>query len=149
MIVFIGTSLQSKPIITAHDQWLPKTRSILYRSTSVFSSALKNDERKISWDWIIELPYDCRMFEFSWTELSSRWPEYRSPSRRLGVIFFPLPRNVLTEPLLSNGLFHLVTETCVSGPLASNGLFHLLGVMSHYWNPIIENDSWLSIHFLA
>jgi hypothetical protein len=44
MIVFIGTSLQLQPItysyITAHSQWLPKTHSIPYWATSVFSSAV-------------------------------------------------------------------------------------------------------------
>jgi hypothetical protein len=45
---------------------------------------------------------------------------------------FPLPRNVLTEPLLSNEIFHLVTETCVTEPLTSNGLFRLSGIMSQY-----------------
>jgi hypothetical protein len=40
---------------------------------------------------------------------------------------------VLTEPLPCNGLFRLVTETCVSEPLDSNGLFRLSGVMSHHY----------------
>jgi hypothetical protein len=44
---------------------------------------------------------------------------------------------VITEPLLSNGLFRLVKETCVSEPLASNGLFRLSGVMSRYISPTL------------
>jgi hypothetical protein len=40
--------LQSRPIITAHNQWLPKTRSIPYWTTSVFSSTVTNDERRIT-----------------------------------------------------------------------------------------------------
>jgi hypothetical protein len=53
-IGFIGTSLQIQPIITAHTQWLPKTRSIPYWTTSVFSST-------VTWFWfmnqsLIQLP---------------------------------------------------------------------------------------------
>jgi hypothetical protein len=40
MIRFIGASLQLHPIITAHNQWLPKTRSIPYWTTSVFCSTV-------------------------------------------------------------------------------------------------------------
>jgi hypothetical protein len=40
MTAFIGTSLQLQPIITAHNQWLFKTRSIPYWTTSVFSSTV-------------------------------------------------------------------------------------------------------------
>jgi hypothetical protein len=45
MIGFIGTSLQLQSIITDHDQWLPKTRSIPHWTTSVFSSAW------LTWFW--------------------------------------------------------------------------------------------------
>jgi hypothetical protein len=47
MIGFAGTSLQFKPIITAHNQWLPKTRSIPYWTMSVFSSTVTNHKRRI------------------------------------------------------------------------------------------------------
>jgi hypothetical protein len=40
MIGFTGTSLQVQSTITAHNQWLPKTRSIPYWTTSVFSSTV-------------------------------------------------------------------------------------------------------------
>jgi hypothetical protein len=40
MIGFIGTSLQLQSIITAQNQWLPKTHSIPYWTTSVFSSTV-------------------------------------------------------------------------------------------------------------
>jgi hypothetical protein len=82
MIGFIDTSLQLQPIITAHNLWLPKTRPILYWTTSVFSSAVTDlvliyelvtssasDVRRLtsqlsefSCNWIIEL---------SWTESES------------------------------------------------------------------------------
>jgi hypothetical protein len=44
MIGFIGTSLQLQSIITAHNQWLSKTRSIPYWTASVFSSVVTNEE---------------------------------------------------------------------------------------------------------
>jgi hypothetical protein len=40
MIRFIDTSVQLQSIITAHSQWLPKTRSIAYWTTNVFSSTV-------------------------------------------------------------------------------------------------------------
>jgi hypothetical protein len=40
MIGFIGTYLQLQSIITAHNQWLSKTRSIPYWTTGVFSSTV-------------------------------------------------------------------------------------------------------------
>jgi hypothetical protein len=40
MIGFTGTSIQSQPTITAHNPWLPKTRSIPNWTTSVFSSTV-------------------------------------------------------------------------------------------------------------
>jgi hypothetical protein len=47
MIGFIGISLQLQPIITAHNQWLSKTRAIPYWTTSVFSSAVTNAKRRV------------------------------------------------------------------------------------------------------
>jgi hypothetical protein len=44
MIGFIGTSLQLKSIITAHNQWLPTIHSIPYWTTSVFSSTVTDVE---------------------------------------------------------------------------------------------------------
>jgi hypothetical protein len=40
MYEFIGTSLQLQSIITVHNAWLYKTRSIPYWTTSVFSSTV-------------------------------------------------------------------------------------------------------------
>jgi hypothetical protein len=42
MIGFIDASLQLQPIITAHSQWLSKTRSLPYWTTSVFSSPVSD-----------------------------------------------------------------------------------------------------------
>jgi hypothetical protein len=47
----LALRLQLQPIITAHNPWLPKTRSISYWTKSVFSSTVTNDERRISCDW--------------------------------------------------------------------------------------------------
>jgi hypothetical protein len=40
--------LQLQSVMTAHNQWLSKTRSIPYWITSVFSSTVMNDERLIT-----------------------------------------------------------------------------------------------------
>jgi hypothetical protein len=48
MIAFTGTSLQLQPITTSHKQWVTETRSVPYRTTSVFSSTATNDERRIT-----------------------------------------------------------------------------------------------------
>jgi hypothetical protein len=86
--------LQLQPIITAHNQWPSKTRSIPYWTTNVLSSTGTNDERRLTAHsfycdclerW---LSYECRRIELSWTELSSRWPEYRSLPRTIRVILF-------------------------------------------------------------
>jgi hypothetical protein len=100
----MGTSLQLQPITTAHNQWMSKTCSIPYWITSVFSSSVTNDERKILFDWIIELPYECQMIHLSWTELTSRWTEYRSPLRTVSLLFCFIRciGKMLTEPLSSN-----------------------------------------------
>jgi hypothetical protein len=63
MIAFIGTYLQLKLIITAHNQWLYKTRSILYWITNVFSSTATNSERRtIAHN--LNSPYECRVKDF-------------------------------------------------------------------------------------
>jgi hypothetical protein len=50
MIRFIGTSLQLKLIMTVHNHWLSETRSILYWTTSAFSSTVtKNLFRLNHW----------------------------------------------------------------------------------------------------
>jgi hypothetical protein len=81
MIGFIGTSLQLQSIITAHNQWLSKTRSIPYWTTSVLSSAVTDfvliyesvtsSASVVGWltlhswtfnypyEWIIELSAEC------------------------------------------------------------------------------------------
>jgi hypothetical protein len=94
------------------------TRSIPYWTTSVFSStvtdlvlvyeSVTSSASVVRWvalhswtlnwttelpsesayDWIIELPYECRMIELSWTELIFRRPEYRPPPRTVRVILF-------------------------------------------------------------
>jgi hypothetical protein len=48
MIGFISTSLQLQSVITAHNQWLLTTRAIPYRTGSVFSSTVTNEERRIT-----------------------------------------------------------------------------------------------------
>jgi hypothetical protein len=86
--------LKSQSITTAHSQCLSKTCSIPYWTTSVFSSIVTDFfsfdclEWRLPYEWIIELPYECRMIELSWTELTSRRSEYTSLPRTVHVILF-------------------------------------------------------------
>jgi hypothetical protein len=48
MIRFIGTSIAITIDYNSWQSWLPKTRSFPYCTTSVFSSAVTNDERRIT-----------------------------------------------------------------------------------------------------
>jgi hypothetical protein len=88
MIGFIGTSLLLQSIITVHNQWQPKTCSIPYWTTRVFSSAVTdlvliyesvtykslrtNDERRITCEWTLEseshVTTDGRSASLSWNE---------------------------------------------------------------------------------
>jgi hypothetical protein len=113
--------LQLQPIITAHNPWLPKTRTIPYWTTSVFSSTvidlvliyesvtcsasvvrwltqpqlnnelLKNAERRIP-----AYSHEC-------TELTSRRTEYRLSSQTLPLLFcfIRCHGNVLTNRCLA------------------------------------------------
>jgi hypothetical protein len=76
--------LQLQPIITAHNQWLPKTRSIPYWTTSSFSSTVMNDDGRITYDWT-ELSFNN--FEANERETTT----FNSPCITL---FYQLPRNV-------------------------------------------------------
>jgi hypothetical protein len=150
MIGFIGTSLQLQSIITAHNQWLPKTRSILYWTTSIFSSAVTDlvliyesvtsSASGVRWlalhswtlnFWILSrLNYDSLMnaewvrvrvrvrvtLRLSWTELTFRRTEYRSPCLTVPLFFFRIRchGNVLSKPLPSNGhIRHNMSHNCI------------------------------------
>jgi hypothetical protein len=70
MIGFIGTSLQLQSIITSHNQWLSKTRSIPCWTTSVFSSTVTNDERRTTNQCShIELPLTTSVWRISWIQV--------------------------------------------------------------------------------
>jgi hypothetical protein len=57
MVGFIGTSVTITKIMTAHNQWLSKTRSM-----SGFSSTVTNAERKIPSEWILLSVLTCPPF---------------------------------------------------------------------------------------
>jgi hypothetical protein len=84
MIGFIGTSLQLHLIMTAHNQWLSVSRSIPYWATSVFSSTVTNDERRITADTLNSLEWCLSDESPLWMNydsfITSKEPEYRSPS---------------------------------------------------------------------
>jgi hypothetical protein len=48
--------------MTTHNQWLHKTRSIPYWTTNVFSSTVKNDERRI-YELVLGSPFYCDCLE--------------------------------------------------------------------------------------
>jgi hypothetical protein len=77
MIGFIDTSLQLQSIMTAHNQWLSKTHSIHCWTTSVFSSTVTS-EHWIALNDVCLANDESLATEISWTELTSRQPEYRS-----------------------------------------------------------------------
>jgi hypothetical protein len=88
MIGFIGTSLQLQSIITAHNQWLPTTRSIPYWTTNVFSftvtdlvpiyESVTSSTSVVRWltlpSWTLNsltnpLIHECTLFyKFGWTD---------------------------------------------------------------------------------
>jgi hypothetical protein len=125
MIGFIGTSLQLQSIMTAHTQWLSKACSIVFWTTSVFSSTMTNDESLLT-HWT---PTECRIKKnlwriFDWSLLlleftnelrfiTATWPEYKSPCRTVNC---PLLFCVVTGMLL---LTFVAAETYVWVPLPS------------------------------
>jgi hypothetical protein len=79
MIGCIGTSLQLKSIMTAHNQWLSTTCSIRYWTTCVFSSTVMNDESLLTHRTPLRMNYD--------SFITPRWLEYRSPSQTVPLLF--------------------------------------------------------------
>jgi hypothetical protein len=148
--------LQLQPTITAHNQWLFKTRSILYWTTSVYSSTVTdlvliyesvtssafvvcwltlhrwtlNFSRILLWlnHWTpLRMPNDW----ISWTELTSKRTEYKSPCLTVPLLFslsmfIHFRGNVLTEPLLSNALFRDIhcSGKMLTEQFPSNGHIH-------------------------
>jgi hypothetical protein len=138
----LALRLQLQPIITAPNQWLYTTVSIPYCTTGVFSSDVTNDERRVPAHYIIELLYEFQMIELSWTELTSRRTDYKSPCLTVPLlvcfsVFILCSGDVLTEPLPSNGLFRLFVASgmCVTEPLFSN---------VHIRHSTIQEDDYLA-----
>jgi hypothetical protein len=105
MIEFIGTFLQLKLIISAHNQWVPKTRSIPYWTTSVFHCdewrtknhfpAELNEEWRLTNERTLPSVLTCSPF------ITSGEPNRHHHVEQLVVILSVVRRNgnVLTEPL--------------------------------------------------
>jgi hypothetical protein len=94
--------------MTAHNQWLPTTRSIPYWTTSVFSSAVTNAEQRINAHTLNSLTNE------SITALTSRQPEYRSPSQTVPLLFSRCHCNVCINIRCHGNL-------CLGDLLPSNG----------------------------
>jgi hypothetical protein len=124
MIGFIGTSLQLQTSITAHNQWLLKTRTIPYWTTSVFPSTVTdlvviyysatyeslrmNDEWRITFEWTLSSLVNESEWIHEWTlfHKSERTEEKPRPPRTLRLllcVFHPLLWNVPGDLLPSNG----------------------------------------------
>jgi hypothetical protein len=132
--------------MTAHNQWLSTTRSIPYWTTSVFSSTVTNDERRIPSDWA-----EWRMTTHLWTNsfqsvltcpsfITSGEPNRDHHVKELVAILSVVlcHGNMLTEPLPSRWTAAYVR--CYSGsqavftePLHSDG--HI-GHNIHTWSKL-------------
>jgi hypothetical protein len=101
--------------------------------------------------------------EISWTELTSRRTEYRSPSQTVPLLFFVssvATKRVFGKPLNSNGLFRLfVAAERVTEPLPSNGhighninrtvfLIKQYGLWIMSGNMIIEDETLITTYTL-
>jgi hypothetical protein len=128
--------LQIQSIIRAHNQWLPKTRSIPYWTTSVFSSTVTcfwftNRSLlllRLPCEWLLtnEPFFSARLLIQSslyprkmFVACSYRW--------KLFVDSVDMQSEFRTKSVSTNSHLH---KTFVSEPLSSNALFLLSGVMS-------------------
>jgi hypothetical protein len=98
MIGFIGTSLQSQSIIAAHNQWLSKTRSIPYWTSSVFSSIVTD----------LVLIYESVTFSASvvrWLTLHSwnlnYWIAFSIHLRMINDLWNPVESSLILRPTVS------------------------------------------------
>jgi hypothetical protein len=142
--------LHSQPIITAHSQWLrlapfltgPRASSLLrdwlgsdlrighffsFRCPLVSTPQLNT---RLPYDWtttLLRIPNEESFAtELSWTELTSRRSEYRSPSPtvRVTLCFIRCHGNVcLARRWIAVGFF-VAAWTFVTEPLPSNGHIH-------------------------
>jgi hypothetical protein len=71
--------LQLQSIITARNHWLAKTRSIPYSITSVFSSTVTNDERRITCYWTL---LNWSNFEANRIQITTCYSVYSLPRER-------------------------------------------------------------------
>jgi hypothetical protein len=80
--------------MTAHNQWLSTTHSIPYWAMSIFSSTVTNDEQWIAADTLNSLErclsYESPLWMNYDSFITSRRPEYRSPSRTFPLLFFDI-----------------------------------------------------------
>jgi hypothetical protein len=126
MIGFTGTSLQLQSITTVHNQWLLKTRSIPYWTTSVFSSTVTDlvliyesvTSSASIVRWITLHSWTLNFWIFLRLNRSSVHGSSYSLARIHGKCLVPVRihgNSVSTNPYLH--------RTCVREPLSSNGLF--------------------------
>jgi hypothetical protein len=144
MIGFTGTLLPLQSIMTAHNQWLSKTRCIRYWTTSVFSSAMTDldliyesatsSASVVRWlalhSWTLNLWILLRLTnpDHEWILFqNSGRTEERPPLRRVRLLLFA--SFVATKCVSISGqrfdfYQHIrCNETRFNEPLSRNGLF--------------------------
>lgn len=137
MIWFIDTSIIITTYYNSSNQWLPKTWSIPYWATSVFSFAW------LSWFWfmsrhffsfrspLINTPPLNTELSYDWATTESLFP-VRLLIKTTGIhrncqLSFCCHRNVLTEPLRSKDVFRVgsLLRERVFGELLARNSFPL------------------------
>jgi hypothetical protein len=134
---FIDTSLQLQSIITAHNQWVSRTRSIPYWTTSVFSSTATNDERRITES------LDSLTNEQNWLPGEPNMDHHLK--LLLCYLFYPLPQKHAC-PTVAQQMYYSMSMHCLGNVLTESTstlapLFRLSGVISQYVEPISVVDS--------
>jgi hypothetical protein len=111
--------LQLQAIITAQKQWLPKTRSIPYWTTSVFSSAL------LTWFWFTNR---LLLFPLSagWHSTAEHWTLLWMPNEEVTLPLAVYGQSVRlgAEPLETHGqnCFFFLVNTCGYRPYIRSSL---------------------------
>jgi hypothetical protein len=150
---FTGTSLQLQLIMTAHSQWVPKTRSIPYWTTNAFSSTVTNDiDHKLNnslkdvclTNFCLNSPsvLTCPPFITLWGPNSDHhFQQYTL------LLASPLLREPRVNSVTTLWFYYSVFKAVFTEPLLTNGhsfwfpYSSFLGVRSEYISPLPSSDT--------
>lgn len=164
--------LQLQSIITAHNQWLPKTCSIPSWTMSNFSSTVT--DLGLIYKSVTSLAYFVRWLAFhSWTlnhdcnltDLSStndcrlsqicvllylgeNWLHDTTSNSSSVTVSISCRRNVLTKPLSSNGLFYVYSLLCKFA-FCSNSTWLSAAVKTRVSEPLASNGRFVLSDYSA